>query len=196
MTEARQMRPQLLTFASVLLIFSAAGCGASGNSANRASGTTEVEQTALAKLSLSSHACADGQPIPTRFTCDGPGQSPPLAWGEPPAGTKSFAVIADDPDAPSGLFRHWGAFDIPASTRSIGQGQSIGSQAINEFGKPGYGGPCPPPGHGPHHYHFKLYALDVEKLGLAAGAKVEQVESEAQKHAIARGVLVGTYERR
>lgn len=190
------MRPQLLTFSLLLLILSAASCGASGDSGNRGGGATKAEQTVLAKLSLTSNAFANGQPIPTQFTCDGPGQSPPLTWGEPPAGTKSFALIVDDPDAPSGLFRHWGAFDIPPSTRSIGQGQLIGSQATNGFGKSGYGSPCPPKGNGPHHYHFKLYALDAEKLGLAASAKVEQVESEAQKHAIGRGELVGTYERR
>jgi Raf kinase inhibitor-like YbhB/YbcL family protein len=155
-----------------------------------------VENITIAKLSLTSRAFGEGQPIPTQYTCDGAGASPPLGWGEPPAGTKSFALIGDDPDAPGGLFRHWGAFDIPASARSIGQGQSIGNEAVNDFGKPGYGGPCPPKGHGPHHYRFKLYALDVERLGLGAGAKVEQVESEAQKHAIGRAELVGTYERR
>ncbi len=73
--------------------------------------------------------------------------------------------MIDDPDAPSGTFRHWGVFDIPDSARSIGGGQRIGTEVTNDFGKPGYGGPCPPRGHGPHHYHFKLFALDADKLG-------------------------------
>lgn len=154
-----------------------------------------MDNATLAKIDLRSAAFEDGQAIPGQYTCDGDGQSPALSWGEPPPGTKSFALIVDDPDAPSGLFRHWGAFDIPGSTRSMATGQPVGNQAVNGFGKTGYGGPCPPTGHGPHHYHFKLYALDVAQLGLPADAKVEQVESEARKRAIAQGELVGTYER-
>ena len=150
----------------------------------------------LTKLSLSSDAFQNGQPIPSYHTCDGANRSPPLSWGEPPEGTKSFALVVDDPDAPSGTFRHWGAFDIPASTRRVGAGQSIGAQARNDFGNAGYGGPCPPKGHGPHHYHFKLFALDVDRLGLNAEPKVADVEREAEKHALGRAELVGTYERR
>jgi Raf kinase inhibitor-like YbhB/YbcL family protein len=118
-----------------------------------------------------------------------------LKWGEPPAGTKSFALVIDDPDAPSGAFRHWGVFDIPASARSIGGGQQIGTEVKNDFGKPGYGGPCPPKGHGEHHYHFKLFALDADRLDVSPGAKVADVETAARQHAIAEGELVGTYER-
>ena len=103
--------------------------------------------------------------------------------------------MVDDPDAPSGIFRHWGVYDIPASTRSLGAGQSIGGQAVNGFGKSGYGGPCPPKGHGPHHYRFKLYALDIARLGLSSDARVEKVESEAQKHAVGQGQITGIYER-
>ena len=105
----------------------------------------------------------NGQPIPVRYTCDGENQSPPLSWGDPPQGTKSFALVIDDPDAPNGTFRHWGVFDIPASTRSIDGRQRVGTEVTNDFGKAGYGGPCPPKGHGPHHYHLKLFALDVDK---------------------------------
>jgi Raf kinase inhibitor-like YbhB/YbcL family protein len=102
----------------------------------------------------------------------------------------------DDPDAPSGTFRHWGAYDIPATAREIAGGQAVGAQATNDFGKSGYGGPCPPKGHGPHHYRFKLYALDVERLDLPVNAKVKQVESEAQKHQLGLAQLTGTYERK
>ena len=155
-----------------------------------------MENATLAKLTLTSDAFQYGQPIPTQFTCDGADRTPALKWDEPPAGTKSFALIIDDPDAPSGTFRHWGVFDIPASARSIGDNQHVGTEVANDFGKPGYGGPCPPKGHGPHHYHFKLFALNTEKLGIASSAKVADVENAAKQHAIAQGELVGTYERR
>ena len=154
-----------------------------------------MENATLTKLSLTSSAFQDGQPIPTQYSCDGANQPPPLSWGEPPDGTKSFAIVVDDPDAPGGTYRHWGAYDIPESTRSIAAGQKIGSEATNDFGKPGYGGPCPPKGHGPHHYHFKLFALDVDKLDLAASPKVTDVESAAS-HAIGKAELIGTYERK
>ena len=155
-----------------------------------------MDNKTITRLDVTSTAFQDGQPIPVVFTCDGDDRSPPLAWSEPPPGTKSFALIVDDPDAPSGLFRHWGAYDISPDTRSIAAGQAIGKQAVNGFGKQGYGGPCPPRGHGPHHYHFKLYALDVDTLGVPANSKVEDVESSAQPHVIGRGELIGTYERR
>ncbi len=154
-----------------------------------------MENATLAKLTLTSDAFRNGQPIPVEYTCDGADQTPVLHWSDPPQGTKSFALVIDDPDAPSGTFRHWGVFDIPPSVRSIGGGQHAGTEVSNDFGKPGYGGPCPPKGHGPHHYHFKLFALDTDKLGLSPNAKVADVERTALQHAIAQGELVGTYER-
>jgi Raf kinase inhibitor-like YbhB/YbcL family protein len=179
-----------------LLGIALASCGARDRSANENDGGRAVENATLAKLALTSGAFQNGQTIPVQFTCDGANQTPPLAWGEPPAETKSFALVVDDPDAPSGTFRHWGVYDIPASARSIGGGQRIGTEVSNDFGKPGYGGPCPPKGHGPHHYHFKLFALDVDRLNLRPNSKVADVENEAKKHAIATGELIGTYERR
>jgi hypothetical protein len=164
--------------------------------ANQTDGGAAVENATLTKLSMISDAFKNGQPIPRQFTCDGGDQTPVLRWGAPPESTKSFALVIDDPDAPSGTFRHWGVFDIPSSARSIGGNQRTGTEVDNDFGKPGYGGPCPPKGHGPHHYHFKLFALDVDKLDVSSNAKVAEVEKAAQKHAIARGELVGTYERR
>jgi Raf kinase inhibitor-like YbhB/YbcL family protein len=174
-----------------------ASCGVGKQSASQSSnGGTTMENATLTRLELTSEAFENGQPIPVQYTCDGADQTPSLHWGEPPAGTKSFALVIDDPDAPSGTFRHWGVHDIPASARSIGGGQRIGTEVSNDFGKPGYGGPCPPKGHGPHHYHFKLFALDVDRLNVAPNSKVADVENEASKHAIATGELVGTYERR
>jgi Raf kinase inhibitor-like YbhB/YbcL family protein len=185
----------LHSLAPALLMAALASCGAS-SSGNQTKGEGPMENATLAKLQLTSDAFQDGQPIPTQYTCDGADQSPALRWGEPPQGTQSFALVIDDPDAPSGTFRHWGVYDIPASARSIGGGQRAGTEVANDFGKPGYGGPCPPKGHGPHHYHFKLFALDVGRLNIASNAKVIDVENEATRHAIAQGELVGTYERR
>lgn len=147
-------------------------------------------------LTITSPAFPHHGAIPVQYTCEAEDVSPALEWSGAPPGTKSFALIVDDPDAPRGTFRHWGAYDIPASTRSIAEGQHLGTQAMNDMGKAGYGGPCPPRGHGVHHYHFKLFALDVEKLGAPANAKVLDVENEVAKHAIGRGELIGTYERR
>jgi hypothetical protein len=179
-----------------LVLIALASCGAGNQPTNESNGGTAVENATLAKLSLTSGAFQEGQQIPPEHSCDGANQSPPLQWGEPPAGTKSFALVVDDPDARSGTFRHWGAFDIPASTRGIGPGQSVGTQAVNDFGKPGYGGPCPPKGHGPHHYHFKLFALDVDKLGLGPSASIADLETAANQHALGKAELIGTYERR
>jgi hypothetical protein len=188
------MLPRVLP---LMIIVALASCGASkepGN--NKSNGGTTVENATLTRFSLTSDAFRDGQPIPTQSTCDGANQSPALRWGEPPQGTKSFALVVDDPDAPSGTFRHWGVFDIPASVRSIGAGQKVGTEVANDFGTPGYGGPCPPPGHGPHHYHFKLFALDVDKLDLSSTATIAEIESAAEKHALGRAELAGTYERK
>jgi len=153
----------------------------------------QSEQTQAASgLSLSSAAFADGQPIPREFTCDGAGNPPPLQWSDAPPGTTSFALVMDDPDAPSGTFRHWGVYDLAGDARSI----SGGKPAINDFGRPGYGAPCPPKGHGHHHYRFKLYALDVDSLAVPANPRVADVESAAKDHVLAQGQITGTYERR
>ena len=190
------MTRTVATFVPALVLLALASCGASNGTTNQTNGGGTVENATLTKLNLTSDAFQNGQPIPTQYTCDGADQTPALQWGEPPQGTRSFALVIDDPDAPSGTFRHWGVFDIPASARSIGGGQRAGTEVSNDFGKPGYGGPCPPKGHGPHHYHFKLFALDVDRLDVSPNAKVVDVESAAQRHAIAQGELIGTYERK
>jgi Raf kinase inhibitor-like YbhB/YbcL family protein len=182
--------------ALALLLISAASCGARQESSNQSKGGGEVENSTLIKLALTSAAFRDGQPIPTQYTCDGADRIPPLSWDEPPAGTRSFALVVDDPDAPNGTFRHWGVYAIPASARAIGGDETVGSEVGNDFGKVGYGGPCPPPGHGVHHYHFKLFALGVDRLDLGGGAKIGDVEAAAGKQALATGELIGTYERK
>jgi Raf kinase inhibitor-like YbhB/YbcL family protein len=182
--------------APALLLTALASCGSAGKDNQMNDSTT------VAQFTMSSSDIKDGQPIPQAYTCDGADQSPQLSWPEPPPGTRSFALIVDDPDAPSGTFRHWGVFNIPDTRTSIDRGEGNGPsntnfvQAVNGFGKSGYGGPCPPKGHGPHHYHFKLYALDVDGLKLPPDAKVEQVEQAAREHQIAVAEITGTYERK
>lgn len=190
------MPQSLLRIAPVLLAIALPSCGASHHSPQQAVKGGTMENTTLTQLSLTSDAFKNGQAIPVRFTCDGSDQRPAIHWSDPPPGARSFALVIDDPDAPSGTFRHWGVFDIPASARSIGDDQRVGTEVINDFGKPGYGGPCPPKGHGPHHYHFKLFVLDVDRLDVGPNAKVAEVEKLASSHAIAKGELIGTYERK
>ncbi len=151
-------------------------------------------------MKLESSAFTSGQPIPQKHTCDGADQSPPLAWSDAPQGTKSFALIADDPDAPIGTWVHWVIFNLPAQTHGLPEGVAKtdsaagGTQGRNDFGKTGYGGPCPPPGK-PHRYFFKLYALD-SNLELKAGAKKADVEKALQGHVLANAELMGLYQRK
>lgn len=155
------------------------------------------QEQSMPSFSLASTAFADGQPIPADYSCDGKDRSPPLRWSNPPPGTRSFAMVVDDPDAPGGIFRHWGAWNIPGEASGLDEGQSEGfQQARNDFGKPGYGGACPPRGHGPHRYRFKLLALDADKLDLPAESRIEEVEKAAARHLLGTAELTGTYERR
>jgi Raf kinase inhibitor-like YbhB/YbcL family protein len=151
-------------------------------------------------ITLTSPAFREGDTIPRTFTADGDNVSPPLEWGEPPAGTQGFALIADDPDAPRGTWVHWILFDLPPGERRLDQavppGESLpggARQGKNDFGKLGYGGPSPPPGK-PHRYFFKLYALDA-LTALQPGATKAQVEAAMKGHVLAEGRLVGKYGR-
>lgn len=150
-------------------------------------------------LALTSASFQDGR-VPKQFTCDGADTSPQLSWAAPPAATRSLALIVDDPDAPSGSFVHWVLFDMPATKRELpvavpkqDQLDDGSRQGRNDFGKVGYGGPCPPPGR-PHRYVFQLYALDAT-LGLPAGATRKQVADAAKGHVIARGEFTAQYGR-
>ena len=154
---------------------------------------------AAAAFTLTSPAFTSGGNIPSKYTCDAGAQnpSPALAWSEAPAGTKSFALIMHDPDAPiAGGFTHWVLFDIPASTSGLPEGFQPGSAGVSGtsgFRRAGYGGPCPPSG--VHHYHFILSALDLATLGLAAGATKADVEKAMQGHVLGTAELVGLYQR-
>jgi Raf kinase inhibitor-like YbhB/YbcL family protein len=148
---------------------------------------------------LRSSSFADGQRIPTRHTCDGEDKSPPLEWSDVPKGTRSFVVLCDDPDAPRGTWHHWTAFDIPAGRTGLPEGirpsQSGMKQGTNDFGQSGYRGPCPPRGHGPHRYRFRILALSVGRLAVPNSPSFTDVEREAGKYLIAEASLTGIYER-
>jgi Raf kinase inhibitor-like YbhB/YbcL family protein len=152
-------------------------------------------------MRLTSTAFSEGTAIPRRYTCDGEDLSPPLAWSDAPAGTRGFVLLCDDPDAPAGTWHHWAAYDITAAQTALPEGAARHpdrygfKQAINDFQRGGYGGPCPPHRHGPHHYHFRLLALSIDRLHVRDDASCRDVEREAPKHALAESVLIGVYER-
>jgi Raf kinase inhibitor-like YbhB/YbcL family protein len=151
-------------------------------------------------LKLTTNAFSPGGTIPKKFTCDGPDVSPPLSWSELPAGTHSFALIMDDPDAPVGTWVHWVLYDLPATARELAEDipkrdelPNGARQGRNDFRRTGYGGPCPPPGPA-HRYFFKLYALDA-KVNLKAGATKADVEKAMKGHIRAQAELMGRYQR-
>ncbi len=151
-------------------------------------------------LELTSKAFQPGGTIPKPYTGDGADHSPPLGWSEPPAGTKSLALICDDPDAPRGTWVHWVLFNLPPETRELGEGvpatetlDSGAKQGTNDFGNVGYGGPAPPRGK-PHRYFFNLYALDGT-VDLPAGATKAKLVVAMKGHILAQGQLTGTYGR-
>ena len=151
------------------------------------------------KLEVKSSAVKTGERIPAKYTCDGLDVSPPLEWSNAPAGTKHFAIICDDPDAPMGTWVHWVIYDIPASITKLPEKVSPqrelengARQGSNDFRKIGYGGPCPPSGE--HRYYFKLYALDVP-TGLKPGATKAQLLESMKGHILAEAQLMGKYKR-
>lgn len=150
-------------------------------------------------LKITSTAFDDGQMIPSRFTCDGDDISPSLSWSGVPDGARSLALICDDPDAPMGTFVHWVLYNLPGDAGELpeglsaqGQLESGARQGKNDFGKLGYGGPCPPGG--THRYRFKLYALD-KTLDLSSGVKKSELLEAMEGHVLAQGQLVGKYSR-
>ena len=148
----------------------------------------------MAEFALESSAFENVQAIPQRYTCDGEDLSPPLRWSSVPEGTQSLALVVDDPDAPSGVFTHWVAWGLDATSDGLGEGEPAPREGRNDFGASGYRGPCPPPGHGRHRYVFRLYALDRE-LELIASAGKGELEQALGGHVLTTAELVGTYER-
>ena len=154
-------------------------------------------------LTLSSTAFSAGQAVPKKYTCEGDDRSPPLAWSGAPAGTRSFALVVDDPDAPDPAaprmtWVHWVIYNIPASTTTLAEGSSSGSlpagavEGRNDFGRVRFGGPCPPVGR--HRYFHKLYALDAE---MPAGKALDKpaLEAAMKGHVLAQAELMGTYQK-
>lgn len=179
-----------LAFGALILL--GAGC--------RPTAPTPTVGPGLPDLALRSPAFAEGETIPTAYTCTGADRSPPLRWSAPPPGTRSLALIVDDPDAPGGRFIHWVLYRIPPSRTELPEGippdptvADVGVQGRNDFGRLGYGGPCPPPGP-PHRYRFTLYALDIEP-DLPPGASAADLERQLSGHVLAVGRLMGRYGR-
>ena len=152
---------------------------------------------------LSSAAFAAGGPIPREYTCDGADHSPPLSWGNPPAGTRSYALIVDDPDAPDPaapkvIWVHWVAYNIPASISALNVNATRSAmpagtrEGLNDWKAPGYRGPCPPIGR--HRYFHRLYALDAVLPDLGSATK-QKLESAMQGHVLGTAELMGTYQR-
>lgn len=148
-------------------------------------------------FTLTAEAFADAGEIPEIFTCEGDDISPALAWLGEPAGTQSFALIMDDPDAPAGTWNHWLLWDIPSNVHSIPQHyRGSAHSGTNDFGKTGYGGPCPPKHGGPHRYFFRLYALDTPALGVSEGAHRKELEHAIKRHKLGVAEYMGRFERK
>lgn len=151
-------------------------------------------------FAIHSPAFAEGSTIPRKYTLDGENTSPPLAWTDPPNGTRSFALVCEDPDAPSGTFRHWAMCNIGADRNGLSEcigsaSTNLGDVARNDFGHNSYDGPRPPQAHGPHHYHFRIAALDTDHIDTSPDQSAEELWRAVQPHVLAEAETVGTYER-
>lgn len=160
-----------------------------------------MSMTIGSQLKLNTSAFEPGGYIPEKFTCDGDDMSPELSWSDVPEGTESFTLIVDDPDAPRGTFTHWVVYNLPATVTSLEERidfkkviEKGGSQCKNDGGMVGYMGPCPPPGK-PHHYHFKLYALDTV-LDVPSLMSRKAIEAAMKGHILAESEIVGLYRRK
>ena len=154
----------------------------------------------MLELTVMSAVFAMGADIPPRYTCTGEDVSPPITWQAVPEGTRSIALICDDPDAPVGIWTHWVIFNIPADKTTLPEAVSPDArlpdgsiQGINDFHRHGYGGPCPPPGK-PHRYFFRVYALDT-MLNLPASTTRSQLLAAMEGHILAKGELMGRFQR-
>lgn len=173
-------------------------------------GATSTTAVGAGAFTLTSAAFKNNAAMPDKHAfnqmgCTGENMSPPLAWANPPAGTKGFALLVHDPDAPTGSgWWHWVVYDIPADATSLPEGAGKeGGTALpkgtklgkTDFGTAAYGGPCPPPGSGKHHYNFTLYALKVDKLEVPDGASAAMIAFMANANAVGKAKLTGVYSR-
>jgi hypothetical protein len=143
---------------------------------------------------ISSPAFMNGGRIPKKYTCDGENVAPPIEWSGAPEGSKSVAIICEDPDAPSGTFTHWVLYDVPVSKHRLAEGTEMGTVGVNDFGVRGFGGPCPPSNDAAHHYAFHVYALDTDSLG-PPGLSKDAAREAMNGHVLAEGELTGIYKR-
>ncbi|MFO8057220.1 MAG: YbhB/YbcL family Raf kinase inhibitor-like protein [bacterium] len=184
------MKPELIMIALVPLFVIACTNQRANDSGQKSSGPAE--------LTVKSSAFKQGEPIPKKYTQEGENASLPLSWSGAPEGVEGYAIIMDDPDAPTDKpYVHWVVYKIPPETTSLAEGDA--GEAVegrNSQGRPGYIGPMPPKGHGVHHYHIKVYALDEPvELYDNAGKNELLVSMEMDDRIVAKGELVGTYER-
>ncbi|MBN2542455.1 YbhB/YbcL family Raf kinase inhibitor-like protein [bacterium] len=184
------VRKFCVLFLISLLFFS---CKETKESGSKAKGGNEMG------IKVTSSAFEEGGMIPSKYTCDGEDISPPLAWSGIPEGTKSIALISDDPDAPAGTWVHWVLFNIPPDVTGLPENvpssvklENGAVHGTNDFRRPGYGGPCPPGG--THRYFFKVYALDTI-LDLRPGAAKAELVNTMKGHILADGQLIGKYKR-
>jgi Raf kinase inhibitor-like YbhB/YbcL family protein len=195
----RSARKRWVSLSASLVLASLPSCG--GGPSNE---SIVPEEPGKLTVRLRSPAFADGGAIPKLFTCDGKDVSPPLDWSDVPRAAKSLALVVEDPDAPRGTWTHWVLFDLPAVLKELpeavptearvelGSGERSARQGKNDFGKAGYGGPCPPGG--THRYVFRLFALDAE-LGLGPETTREQLLRSIRGQVLAEGRLTGKYSR-
>jgi Raf kinase inhibitor-like YbhB/YbcL family protein len=190
------MRPVFLLSNLVLILLMFLGCAPPEQTGAQPSPTPNQDKP---EIKLTSTAFKEGESIPRSYTCDGVNISPPLEWSGVPKTAKTIAIVADDPDAPGGTWVHWVLYNLPAA--NIGLVESLpasenlkagGFQGKNDFGKIGFGGPCPPSG--THRYFFRIYALDGE-LPLKAGATKAELTKAMEGHTMLQGQLMGTYRR-
>jgi len=187
-----------ISIAIVLTLFLLLFLSCAGRQQQLAQPANPQKQT-QAEIKLTSSAFKDGEPIPRTYTCDGVNVSPPLEWSGAPGTAKTIAIVCDDPDAPGGTWVHWILYNLPADNIGLVENapasetlKAGGFQGKNDFGKIGYGGPCPPSG--THRYFFKIFALDSE-LPLKAGATKAELMKAMAGHTLVQGQLIGTYRR-
>lgn len=194
--DCKQMRS---SYRLMVVLVSLALIGCANRTPPATPSETNSAQQDKPEIKLTSAAFKDGEPIPRAYTCDGVNISPPLEWSGVPKAAKTIAIVCDDPDAPGGTWVHWVLYNLPAD--NIGLVENLpatetlkagGFQGKNDFGKIGYGGPCPPSG--THRYFFKIYALDSE-LPLKAGATKAELMKAMEGHILLQGQLMGTYRR-
>lgn len=183
------MKPRMFC---VIALVSCAPCFSCGGGAGQ---LLSPAGTAMEALTVTSRSFPSGGEIPVDCTCDGADKSPQVTWSAPPSGTLSFVVVLDDPDAASGMFTHWIAYGIDADARSLPEAVDLpavgGASGLNDFKRPGYGGPCPPQLE-IHHYYFRVYALNT-RLHIASDPSRDAIDAALRGHVLAMGTLAGVF---